>query len=621
MCGIVGFIDYKKKSSKEMLENMCNVLTHRGPDAGNYFLKEYDDFQIGLGHRRLSIIDLEATANQPMIFEDWVIVFNGEIYNYAEIKKELLSKGRLFKTNSDTEVILQAFDEWGENCVNHFIGMFAFILFNREKKEIYTIRDRTGIKPLHVYNNGNIIMWASEIKAFHKHPEFRKELNLESVKSFIQLGYVPSPESIFKNVSKQKPGTICHIKISENVKNTHEYWNVNTFYTQKEKTITYQDAKKDLKALLQSACNYRMVADVPVGVFLSGGYDSTLVTSMLQSCSSKKIKTFTIGVNDPKINEAQFAKEISTILGTDHTEVYLSENEMFEQIKDFAFYYDEPFGDSSAIPTMLVSQAARKDVTVALSADGGDELFAGYNRYAHLSMLEKVRKIKKIPLAEKILPFLIKDSLKKDRLVQLLNNPNAITLAKTLNNPYYKQEIDALFLSKIADTQIQNQGISHTNRDDLKAMLAFDYETYLLNDILVKVDRATMRYGLEGREPLLDHRLIEYVANLPNDFKINNGIKKYILKDIIHDYVPKELMERPKMGFAAPVEYWLRNNLKEELDYYLSEDYINKQRIFSYQSVCKLKEEFYSRKNNYITKIWYILVFQMWYEKWIENEN
>lgn len=617
MCGITGFIDYSKRSSTDILKKMTDVIQHRGPDSGDYFFEEHAGFQIGLGHRRLSIIDLHAAANQPMLFKHWVIVFNGEIYNFAQIRTELEKKGRLFSTKSDTEVILQSFDEWGEKAVDRFIGMFAFMLYDRRTKKVFTVRDRTGIKPLHIYQSENLLMWASEIKSFHQHPFFKKELDLESVKSFVQLGYVPSPYSIFKNVKKQKPGTVIQHQIEVKESFENEYWNVNTFYSKPERKIEYEDAKTELKDLLVSACQYRMVSDVPVGVFLSGGYDSALVSSILQSGSSQKIKTFTIGVHDTALNEARFAKEISGILGTDHTEIYLSENEMFEQLEDFAFYFDEPFGDSSAIPTMLVSKAAKEEVTVALSADGGDELFAGYNRYDHLPRLALLKKISKIPFAKEVLPQFIRDPYNRERLSDLLKSPDAITLANTLNNPYYKDEINNLFRRSFRDSQ-QVSVPKNKLADSLKSMLAYDYETYLLNDILVKVDRATMRYSLEGREPLLDHRLVEFAANLPNDFKIRNGVKKYILKDIVHEYLPKEMMERPKMGFAAPVDSWLKNNLKDKLNYYLSETYINQQNIFSYEAVRKIKDDFLQNKNKYALKLWYILVFQMWYDKWMK---
>jgi len=384
LCGIVGLVDFTKKSSKQVLNEMGDELAHRGPDAANYFFKEKEKYQIGLGHRRLSIIDLNAVANQPMFFRDWIIIFNGEIYNYNELKEELMKRGRLFSTHSDTEVILQAFDEWGEGSVQKFIGMFAFILYNRRSNELFTVRDRAGVKPLFCYSKGAILMWTSELKAFHKHPQFEKELDQESINSFLQLGYVPSPNSIFRHLIKQPPGTICRYDLHNRNVSTEEYWNVHSFYRKEIQKIDYPDAKAKTKELLISACNYRMVADVAVGVFLSGGYDSTLVTAALQSGRTEKIKTFTVGIEDSKLNEAVFAKKIANHLGTNHTEIYLSEQEMFNQLKDFSFYYDEPFGDASALPTMLVSKSARKEVKVALSADGGDEVFARYDNYSHI---------------------------------------------------------------------------------------------------------------------------------------------------------------------------------------------------------------------------------------------
>lgn len=617
MCGIVGFVDFTKKSSKQVLNEMGDELAHRGPDAANYFFEEKEKYQIGLGHRRLSIIDLNTSANQPMPFGDWIIIFNGEIYNYNELKEELMKRGRLFSTHSDTEVILQAFDEWGEGSVQKFIGMFAFVLYNKSSDVVYTVRDRTGIKPLFVYNNGNTIFWASELKSFHKHPSFKKELNLESVKSFVQLGYVPSPNSIFLNVSKQGPGSICKYDLKSGTKSSTKYWDVGFFYRQGINKIDYGEAKTEMISLLTSACQYRMVSDVPVGVFLSGGYDSTLVTSILQTTSSGRIKTFTIGVTDPDLNEAKFAKEIANRLGTEHTEIYLTEKELDEQLKDFSFFYDEPFGDSSAIPTMLVSQMAREKVKVALSADGGDELFAGYNRYDFLPSLNRIRRLRKIPFLKSLIASATKDRYKRFRLQQLFTSPDAITLAMLLNNPYYNEEADGLFNRKISNIQIDPQREEDWGADDLRSILSFDYQTYLLNDIMVKVDRATMRYGLEGREPLLDHRLVEYTANLPNEFKIKNGIKKYILKDIVHDYIPKELMERPKMGFAAPVKHWLHNTLREKVDYFFSEAYIDSQGIFSFKNINLLKQNYYSGKDKYSIKMWYLLAFQMWYDRWM----
>ena len=622
MCGFVGFIDFSKKSSKETLVRMCDVIQHRGPDSEDYYFQEEEHFQIGLGHRRLSIIDLHESANQPMFYKDYVIVFNGEIYNFKEIKQELESLNHTFLTQSDTEVILHSFEQWGTEAVHKYRGMFSFLIYDQQKKKIITVRDRPGVKPLHVYKNDSIVMWASEIKSFLKHPLFEKELNLSAVKTFLELGHIPTPHSIYIKVRKQFPATIEIFDIASLKCSQSKYWDVADFYKKDTLKINFDQAKEKTAELLKTACDYRMVADVPVGVFLSGGYDSTLVTALLQKDQTEKIKTFTIGVDDPKLNEAKFAKEIAGRLGTDHTEYYITEKEMFGLIEEIPFYFDEPFGDSSAIPTMLVSQIARQKVTVALSADGGDEVFGGYNRYDRLKQLKQIRMLKKTGLPVSFLANnFIKDKKKLERILELWTKPNANTLAIQLNNPYRKGEIDYFFKYKVNDLEEERLVNLESIKDDLKLFMGIDYNTYLLDDILVKVDRATMRSSLEGREPLLDQHIIEFAAQLPNDFKIRNGKKKFILKEIVHDFVPKEKMERPKMGFAAPVEHWLRNNLKQKLDYYFSDAFLNAQNIFNNDAVKKLYVDFESRKANTTGKLWYFLMFQMWYQKWTMDEN
>ncbi|MDF0718783.1 asparagine synthase (glutamine-hydrolyzing) [Kaistella sp. PBT33-4] len=622
MCGFAGFIDYSKTSSRETLVKMCDVIAHRGPDSGSYFFQEEEGFTLGLGHRRLSIIDLHATANQPMFYKDWVIVFNGEIYNYQEIKDDLINLGHHFDTQSDTEVILHSFEQWGTEAVNRFIGMFAYLIYDRQKKEIITVRDRPGVKPLHVYQNEQILMWASEIKSFHQHPLFKKELNPDAVKRFLQYGYIPTPNSIFLKVRKQLPGSIETFELAKRTTSTVKYWDVADAYRKPVLDIDYATAKIKTSEILKTACDYRMVADVPVGVFLSGGYDSTLVTALLQQDRADKIKTFTIGVDDRRLNEAKFAKEIASRLGTEHTEYYITEKEMFNLIDDLPFHFDEPFGDSSAVPTMLVSQVAREKVTVALSADGGDEVFGGYNRYDRLKQLKQIRLLKKIGLPVSFLAKnVIKNPKSQERILDLVRNPDVFTLANQLNNPYVKGETDRFFRNEVNDLKCSLLTDLDSIDDDLRLFMAIDYKTYLLDDILTKVDRATMRSSLEGREPLLDQHVIEFAAQLPNDFKIRNGKKKFILKDIVHDFVPQEIMERPKMGFAAPVEDWLRNNLKQKLDYYFSDSFLDAQAIFSNKEVQRMLEAFRNGKTNTTVKIWYFLMFQMWYQKWMMNEN
>jgi len=623
MCGFSGFIDYNNLSDINQLNRMNDVIRHRGPDAAGDFFDNKDKYTIGFGHRRLSIIDLNENANQPMYFNDLVIVFNGEIYNHSEIKKELSLKGRKFQTQSDTEVILQAYDEWGEACVHQFIGMFAFLILNKETQEVIIFRDRPGVKPFNYYWDGQLFLFGSEIKTFHKHPQFKKEINLDAVVQFMQYGYVPSPKSIFKNVQKLEPGSILKFDLKTKSFINQKYWNIDSFYEKEKLSIEFVDAKAQTEALIKSACDYRMVSDVSVGVFLSGGYDSTLVTALLQSNSTQKIKTFTIGVEDQHLNEASFAKDIAKHLETDHTELYCSEKEMFELIEKLPFHFDEPFGDSSAIPTMLVSKLAKKDVTVALSADGGDEVFAGYNRYDYISKLKKIQTLSKIPLPYNTLTDLfIKNKVEAQRFKNLLKNPSSINLADILNSGFQINGLKKLFKYDFSkDIFSKNEYDNNKIDGDLSQMMAYDYKTYLLDDILVKVDRSTMSASLEGREPLLDHRIIEYAAQLPDKYKYNKGKKKYILKEITHKYVPKEMMERPKMGFGVPVFNWLHGPLREKIEYYFDEEFIQKQSIFNFEEVDKMRYDILNKIDKHYQKLWYLLMFQMWYEKWMINES
>ncbi len=618
MCGFSGFIDYTNLSDIDQLQRMTNVITHRGPDAVDYFINYYDKYTIGMGHRRLSVIDLKESANQPMHFNEFVVVFNGEIYNYSQIREELVLKKRKFQTESDTEVILQAYDEWGEECVHRFIGMFAFLIFNKKTQEVIVFRDRPGVKPFHYYWDGEVFLFASEIKSFHQHPHFKKEIDLNAVVQFIQYGYVPTPNSIFKNVKKIPPGCFLKFSLATKKLSIHNYWNVNEFYQKKKLDIEFEDAKSQTEEIIANACSYRMISDVPVGVFLSGGYDSTLVASLLRANSNQEIKTFTIGVKEQHLNEAVFARDIAMHLGTDHTEMYCTEIEMFDLIKSLPFHFDEPFGDSSAIATMLVSRLASKDVKVVLSADGGDEVFAGYNRYDYLDKLKKVQFLSKLPMPfDMLINFFIKNKNEAQRLDRLFNNSSAINLADILNSGFQINDLIKLFKHSFpADLFNKNNTEFDLVRGNLSKMLAYDYKTYLLDDILTKVDRSTMSASIEGREPLLDHRIIEFAAQLPDQFKYNKGNKKFILKEITHKYVPKELMERPKMGFGVPVSSWLRGPLKEQLDYYLSESFIRKQAIFNFAAIAEIKCKVLNKTDKHYQKLWYLLIFQMWYEKW-----
>ena len=636
MCGIAGFIDFKNNSSRKILENCTNVLAHRGPDGNGFEFFQHSHSQVGLGHRRLSIIDLSTAASQPMWHKQYCIVFNGEMYNYAEVKVVLQQMGHHFITQSDTEVLLHAWDQWGPQMIHHFIGMYAFVIYDTEKNELICFRDRAGVKPFYYYWQDGLFLFASELKSFHQHPAFKKEINLQALQQFLQYGYILAPLSIFKHTHKLLPGHYLQFNISQSVFAITKYWDVYDAYNKPKLDISEAEAKETAEKLLISACRYRMVSDVPVGVFLSGGYDSTAVTAILQKHQAEKIKTYTIGFFEEDHNEAVFAKKVAGYLGTDHTEHYCTTKEAQEIIPDIPFFCDEPFGDSSIIPTTLVSKLARQQVTVALSADAGDETFAGYNKYS--MALDFLKKVNRIPSfaqkpAGKILNY-IPDALltlltgndaapiKKLRLSQILQQKrSAITVMdKLLSQVYTSQQLQELFTTNIdKPVSFFNAGNTlNAEVNELDKMLAVDYKTYMPDDILVKVDRAGMSTSLEGREPLLDHRLIEFAAQLPTHFKINGSNKKYLLRQIVHDYVPKEMMDRPKMGFGVPVFTWLRNDLKYYADEYMSDVAFARHGLFKKEGLQHIINRFYKGDRNYNNIFWYLLMFQLWYKKWMD---
>lgn len=634
MCGISGFIDFKKQSSIQELTEMTDALVHRGPDDCGYNLFKEENCFLGFGHRRLSIIDLSDNGKQPMFFQDLVIVLNGEIYNYKEIRNELEKTGHNFVGNSDTEVVIHSFKQWGIKCIDRFIGMFAFVIYDKTKNEVHCVRDRTGIKPLYYYWEQNLFLFASELKAFHKHSKFKKELNYNSVAAYLQFGNVPSDSCIFNNCFKLKPGHFLTLNLKTQSIQIQQYWNVYDSYNKNTFPISFYEAKVETEKILQSAFDYRMIADVPVGVFLSGGYDSACLTALLQKNRTEKLKTFTIAVPDIGLNEAKDAKVISNYLGTEHFEITCSENEAIELIEHLPHIYDEPFADSSAIPTTLVSKMARKHVTVALSADGGDEVFAGYNRYdylmkhgKYLNQIPKYLRLaassvmsqvsaNKIPILRNKRNF----HSRYEKLKSLLKDPSSKNMMDSLSKQFSNDELNELVLNKFDFplTPYSSCELKSEFYKPLKYMMAIDYQTYLPDDILQKVDRASMFASLEAREPFLDHRIVEWVAQLPDSYKYNKGVKKFILREITHQYIPKNLMDRPKKGFSIPIEKWLYTTLKQKVDYFLDENRIFKQGIFNSTKVSVLVKDFYSGKEELALKIWYLLMFQMWHEKWMK---
>lgn len=631
MCGIAGFIDFKSTITREVLFQMVNSMQHRGPDDSGIEFFEEKNALIGFGQARLSIIDLSTAGHQPMHFKQLSIVFNGEIYNFKEIRTELIVKGRTFSTQTDTEVILQSYDEWGINCIERFIGMFVFVIYDRNSNKIIIFRDRVGVKPFYYFHKDNLFLFGSELKALMANSQFEKVIDESVLPNYFHYGYIAAPFTIFKHTHKLMSGHFMELDLKSQNISIIKYWDLQDYYLKPKLTLDYQEIKEEVKTLMHSSFDYRMVADVPVGVFLSGGYDSTVVTSILQSKSNRPLKTFTIGFEEGN-NEAPYANQIAHYLGTDHTEYICKTREAQDIITTLPFFFDEPFGDSSAIPSILVSKLAKQQVAVVLSADGGDEIFGGYQSYFKLnSYLKRIEKIPQ-PLngrwTKKVASILINNSLINsskcshqmggalDVLSQEKNSKSANLFRYMAEKP--KGYINKLFKndinSYISSFSIDTCGFQHP----LEVAMCIDFNSYLSSDILTKVDRATMSVSLEGREPLLDHRLAAYAAQIPIEYKTDGVSGKKILKDIVHDYLPQKMMDRAKAGFSLPIYSWLRGDLSYLVDEYLSEEALSISGIFNVKFLLIEIEKFKQQKLHYSPLIWYLLMFQLWYKKWMK---
>lgn len=619
MCGICGYIS-KLNIAQDELQVMNDTMYHRGPnDSGVEIYSLSQGYQLGLAQRRLSILDLSALGHQPMHSPDkrLSVVYNGEIYNFQEIRDEL--SDYTFQSNCDTEVILAAYLKWGIDCIERFNGMFAIALFDRESDDLYLVRDRIGKKPLYYQIENENIYFASELKPIMSRPGFQKEIKTQVLSRYLFQQYINAPESIFEGVYKLEPGAI--LKYHYGKVETRKYWDIKKIYHQMQKNpvTDYRQAKEELKELLKKAVAGRMIADVPLGAFLSGGYDSSLMTAMAQEAGNEPVKTFSIGFNEERYNEAKYAGEVANYLGTKHTELYISEKEMYDLVESIPKYYDEPFADSSQIATMLVSELARKDVTVALSGDGGDEFFCGYNLYEKVKQAQNLDGIGAIahgltkPLGlESKLPFKVRTiaaNRDKQTKTQLGSDTGMGFAAKMVLGDQYPMKYPIEQEYGVANWQTRR--------------MLVDMDTYLPGDILCKVDRASMKYSLEARCPILDKDVMEYSFRLPHEFKYKAGIKKYILKDIAYDYIPRELIERPKVGFGVPLDKWLRGPLKNQLLDMCNRDYLLKQGIFDADFVPGMIENYLrtgdagpSTGANYSRIVWSFFVFQQWYQKY-----
>jgi asparagine synthase (glutamine-hydrolysing) len=621
MCGITGFVSFSGTGGGEsVLDEMKKTLLHRGPDAGGTFLET--DGKVGMAHRRLAVIDLSETGAQPMSGAggDHVIVFNGEIYNFAEIRAELASRGARFRGSSDTEVILAAYREWGSDCVQRFLGMFAFALWDRRERTLLLARDRLGIKPLFLYRKDGLFLFGSELKAMMRHPGFSAEIDPAALQYYLQFQYVPAPLCILKHCRKLLPGHVATLT-ADGEWREKRYWAPEPYFRQPPPFRSPEEAEEELDSLIRSSVRYRMISDVPLGAFLSGGIDSSLVVAVMQSLSPRPVKTFTIRFEEEGFDEGEHARRVAMHLGTDHHEKFCTRAEALENIRRLVTFYDEPFADSSSIPTTMVSEFCRQSVTVSLSGDGGDELFCGYPRYDWLRLTEKfrwipppIRKAISVPLRRLPLP-----NARRAGTVFRYHRPEDVYYLMV--GIFEKFRLPRILPRPYDDSGLAFHAVFRDNGDlpaEKRAMLC-DLLTYLPDDILTKVDRASMSVGLEARVPLLDHRVVEFAARLPLSWTFPRGEQKRILKQVLYRYVPRELMERPKMGFGVPLEVWFRNEWEDILREYLAPERIRKERFFLAEGVRELVEEHLSGRRNHFHRLFALVMFGMWRERYLPD--
>ena len=627
MCGICGFIS-RKGITTEQLKIINDTMYHRGPnDSGEEIFPMKDGYTLGLAQRRLSILDLSALGHQPMHSDNGRIsvVYNGEIYNFLELREEL--SDYTFKSDCDTEVIIAGYLKWGIECINKFKGMFAIAIFDRETDELFLVRDRIGKKPLYYWLEEGNIVFASELKPIMAYPGFQGKIRSEVIKQYMFQQYINAPASIFEDVYKLEPGAILRFHYGE-VK-SWKYWDIKDVYQQQKANPvkSYEEAKATLKDLLKKSVKNRMIADVPLGTFLSGGYDSSLTSAIAQELSEQPIKTFCIGFHEEKYNEAKYAKEIASYLGTNHTDCYIDEKEMFELVDSIPQYFDEPFADSSQIPTMLVSKLAREQVTVALSGDGGDEFFCGYNIYESVGLAQKLN-----PLGNMVRGVCQIPPLKQMHLMEKL--PFRVRVVANNGNPQCKTQIGGDTYINAIDRMLNAESIpskfeieeKYKEKNWQERRMLLDMDTYLPGDILCKVDRASMKYSLESRCPILDTDVMEYSYRLPHEFKFYQGDKKHILKDIAYDYIPKELLDRPKVGFGVPLDKWLRGPLRDQLMEMSDEKFLREQGIFDAAYMSKFMNRYMevgdrgpATGENFSKTAWSFFMFQQWYLKYCER--
>ena len=637
-------MDSKSSSSVNfdlITKKMTDSIKHRGPNDSGCWNNPSEG--IALGHRRLSILDLSDAGHQPMESSNgrYVIAFNGEIYNHLQIRSDIeKNNGNIsWRGHSDTETILSAFETFGiQESLEKFVGMFAFSLWDKKNKILTLARDRLGEKPMYYgwqnIANGRVFLFGSELKALKSFPDIDLRVDRGSLSLFLKHAYVPNPYSIYENIFSLEPGQFLQVSLTNKMTKTVNYWEASEIIKKgsfEEYKGTPKEAVKDLKNLLRHTIKSQMISDVPLGAFLSGGIDSSTVVSIMQEQADIPVKTFTIGFNEKGFDEAKYAKSIANHLGTDHTELYINANDAIKVIPDMHSIYCEPFADSTQIPNFIVSRLANNDVTVALSGDGGDELFGGYSRYNHIDNIWK--KINYFPLSTRnLISKILTYPLQEKSIYSKYKSKTLTNLSKRIisgTNLINSETIDKLYLHVITqipfpEDVVHDGYLKETKLDDLKPsfgdisniekMMATDTINYLPDDILTKVDRAAMRTSLETRVPFLDHNIVEFAWRLPISYKVKEGESKWPLQQILKDFLPESLTKREKMGFSVPIHEWIRGPLSEWCEELLNKDRLKSEGFFDEEIVCnKWKEHLFGKKNN-ITFLWPILMFQSWLE-------
>ncbi len=644
MCGIAGF--WQDPASRidrcAVIRDMADAIQNRGPDDHGY----WSDGESGivLGHRRLSIIDLSVHGHQPMTSSSgrYVIVFNGEIYNFPELRRELEALRTQFRGHSDTEVMLAAMDHWGlTEAVRRFAGMFAFAVFDRETRHLHLVRDRLGEKPLYYGWGGQTLLFGSELKALGRHPDWRGEIDRGALALFLRHGYVPAPYSIYKGIRKVPPASIVSFPTGRpgTPPTTVPYWSprdIATAGTTNPANETDEDLTDELDRLLRRTIRREMVADVPLGAFLSGGIDSSLIVALMQAESSRPVQTFTIGFRENVYNEAHHAKAVAEHLGTDHTELYVTPEEALKVIPRLPAIYDEPFADSSQIPTALVSELARRRVTVSLSGDGGDELFGGYDRYfANRRLWNKLSSVPRpvrramargirvatsrdgnglVKRLQRMAPGRLRDPMTRHR-IQWLGDILALDTFEGLYHnsvSHWTHPGEVTIGGVEPDTSFTDPSRWAAVDELFPRMMYLDMVSYLPDDIMVKVDRASMAVSLESRAPFLDHDVVEFAWRVPQSMRVRGDRGKWILRNLLDRYVPRSLIERPKRGFSVPIDEWLRGPLKDWAANLLDENVLRDDGFFEPAPILQRWSEHQSGACNWKNMLWNVLMFQAW---------